>query len=449
MLSNSIGQKFTPVSLIRFALPSMVMMIFMSCYTIVDGIFISRFVGSNGLSAVNLVYPVINILFAAGIMLATGGSAFVATELGEGRNKDAQKHFSLLVFTSVLASIVLLIVTLLFIDSISLALGANQELLPYCRAYLGVTILFGPACMLQTMFQSFFVTAGKPHYGLILTITAGIANAVLDYFFMGVLGFGVEGAALATGLGQAVPAVFGLFYFAFTKGSLRFCRFRAEAKVLVQSCLNGSSEMVSNLSNAVVTYMFNIVMMRLAGADGVASITILLYAQFLFNSLYLGFSMGVAPIISFQHGAGKKEELKNTYRISKLFTLVSALAVTLLSLFMADFVAKIFVEPGTAVYEYTTQGFRIFAFSFLFSGYNIYSSALFTALSDGKTSAILSFSRTFVFILLSLMFLPAVLGVTGAWLAIPLAEFVTVFLSMFYNRKLNRGTVFRRPAQQL
>lgn len=446
MLSNSIAQKFTPLTLIRFALPSMVMMIFMSCYTIVDGIFISRFVGSNGLSAVNLVYPVINILFAVGIMLATGGSAFVATELGEGRSKDAQKHFSLLVFISVLASVVLLIVTLLFIDPISLALGANQELLPYCRAYLGVTIIFGPACMLQSMFQSFFVTAGKPHYGLILTITAGIANAVLDYVFMGVLGFGVEGAALATGLGQAIPAVFGLFYFAFTKGSLRFRKFRAEAKVLVQSCLNGSSEMVSNLSNAVVTYMFNIVMMRLAGADGVASITILLYAQFLFNSLYMGFSMGVAPVISFQHGAGKKEELKNTYRISKLFTLGSALAVTLLSLFMADFVAKIFVEPGTAVFELTRQGFRIFAISFLFSGYNIYSSALFTALSDGKTSAILSFSRTFVFILLSLMLLPAVLGMTGAWLAIPLAEFATVFLSMFYNRRLNKGTILTPAA---
>lgn len=447
MLSNSIAQKFTPLTLIRFALPSMVMMIFMSCYTIVDGIFISRFVGSHGLSAVNLVYPVINILFAVGIMLATGGSAFVATELGEGRPKDAQKHFSLLVFTSVLASVILLIVTLLFIDPISLALGADQALLPYCRAYLGVTILFGPACMLQTMFQSFFVTAGKPHYGLILTITAGIANAVLDYVFMGVLGFGVEGAALATGLGQAVPAVFGLFYFGFSKNSLRFRRFRAEAKVLVQSCLNGSSEMVSNLSNAVVTYMFNIVMMRLAGADGVASITILLYAQFLFNSLYLGFSMGVAPVISFQHGAGKKDELKNTYRISKLFTLGSAVGITVLSLFMADFVAKIFVEPGTAVYELTRQGFRIFAFSFLFSGYNIYSSALFTALSDGKTSAILSFSRTFVFILLSLLLLPAVLGVTGAWLAIPLAEFVTVFLSMFYNRRLNKGPILDPAAQ--
>lgn len=447
MLSSSIGQKFTPFSLIRFALPSMVMMIFMSCYTIVDGIFISRFVGSNGLSAVNLVYPVINILFAVGIMLATGGSAFVATELGEGRPKDAQKHFSLLIFTGVLASALILVITLLFTDPICLALGSNQELLPYCRAYLGVTILFGPACMLQSLFQSFFVTAGKPHYGLILTIIAGITNAVLDYVFMGILGFGVEGAALATGLGQAIPAVFGVFYFAFTKGSLRFRRFSVEARVLIQSCLNGSSEMVSNLSNAVVTYLFNIVMMRLAGADGVASITILLYAQFLFNSLYMGFSMGVAPVISFQHGADKKEDLKNTYRISKRFTLVASLTVTLLSLFMADFVAAIFVEPGTAVYELTTQGFRIFALSFLFSGYNIYFSALFTALSDGKTSAILSFSRTFVFILLSLLLLPAVLGLYGAWMAIPLAEFVTIFLSMYYSRKLNKGAIFRRAAE--
>lgn len=438
-MSNSIGQKFTPFTLIKFAFPSMIMMVFMSCYTIVDGVFISRFVGSSGLSAVNLVYPVINILLGISIMLATGGCAIVANEMGEGKIKKAQGDFSLIVFTGVAASVVILVLTLLFADSLSLALGSNEALLPYCRAYLGVTIIFGPACMLQCLFQSFFVAAGKPHYGLILTVIAGIANAILDYVFLGIAGMGVEGAALATGIGQLIPAVFGLAYFMFTKGKLRFSKFSIDGKVLLQSCFNGSSEMVTNLSNAVVTFLFNSVMMSLAGAEGVAAITILLYAQFLFNSLYTGFSMGVAPVISFQAGAKKEHQLKNTQRISKIFILSSSLAVTLASFFLADYVVSIFIPARDAVYALTLQGFRIFAFCFLFSGYNIFSSALFTALSDGKTSALLSFCRTFVFILVSLLFFPKVLGLTGAWIAIPLAEFMTAFLSLYFNRKLIRS----------
>lgn len=285
-MAQSIGQKFTPVTLLKFALPSMVMMVLMSCYTITDGIFISRFLGDNALSAVNIVYPVINIVLAIGVMLATGGSAVVAKKMGEGKDDEAKDNFSMLVFTGVVASVVILILTILFLEPICRALGANDSLLANCKAYLFTVVLFAPACMLQSLFQTFFVTAGKPHIGMTLVISAGIANAVLDYVFLSPLGFGIEGAALATGIGQLIPAVVGLFYFFFVKGDLYFTKFHFHGSVLSAASFNGASEMVTNIANAVITYAFNKIMLRLAGENGVAAITILLYSQFLFNALF-------------------------------------------------------------------------------------------------------------------------------------------------------------------
>lgn len=434
-MSQSISQKFTPVSLLKFAFPSMVMMVFMSLYTIVDGIFISRFLGDNALSAANIVYPALSILLAVSIMLATGGSAVVAGKMGAGKKAEACSDFSMLVATGVIISILLMIPTLLFLEPLCLLMGSNGDLLSYCTAYLGTLTLFAPACMLQSLFQCFFVTAGKPHIGLTLTILGGIANAVLDYLFMGPMGLGIEGAAIATGIGQAIPAVFGLFYFFLCRKELYFTKYKLHIKTLLSVCANGSSEMVTNLSNAIVTYLFNIIMMRMAGESGVAAITILLYAQFLFNALYLGFSMGVAPIFSFHYGASNQKELQSVYKISMWFVVLSSLVITVVSFLSSDFIAGTFVVRGTETYALTVSGFALFSLSFLFSGFNIFASALFTALSDGKTSAIISFTRTFGFILLSLLTLPALLGVNGVWLAIPAAEFLTLFLSGFYHLK--------------
>lgn len=413
----------------------MVMMVFMSFYTIIDGIFISRFLGDNALSSSNIVFPIINLLLAVGIMLATGGSAVVAKKMGEGRKEEARSDFSMLVTVGFFASIFILVLTLLFLAPVCRMLGANDTLLPFCTAYLGTVILFAPACMLQSLFQAFFVTAGKPQIGLILTITGGISNAVLDYVFLGPLGFGIEGAAIATGIGQLIPAVFGMFYFFFIKEDLYFTRFRFCPQTLFEASANGSSEMVSNLSNAIVTYLFNLIMLRLAGESGVAAITILLYAQFLFNALYLGFSMGVSPVFSFHYGAENDSELRSLYKISMWFILLSSLGITVLSWILADNIVGVFVAPGSETYTLAVGGFALFSLSFLFSGFNIFSSALFTAFSDGKTSAIISFTRTFGFILLSLLILPALLGVNGVWLAIPVAEFLTVFLAAFYHCK--------------
>ena len=432
-MKQSIGQKFTPVTLLKFAFPSMVMMVFMSCYTIIDGIFISRFLGDHALSSVNIVFPIINILLAIGIMLATGGSAVVAQKLGAGKHETARNDFTMLVISGLIASFLLLALTHLFLTPICRLLGATDLLVPHCTAYLGTVILFAPACMLQTLFQAFFVTAGKPQIGLVLTIIAGISNAVLDYVFLGPLGLGIEGATLATGIGQMIPAVFGVIFFFFVKGDLYFTRFTFHVGTLLAASANGSSEMVTNLSNAVITYFFNFIMMRLAGESGVAAITIVLYAEFLFNALYLGFSMGVAPVFSFHYGASNERELQNVYRISVWFVLLSALAITGMSYLASDSIVGIFAGGSTDTYALATQGFSLFSLAFLCSGFNIFSSALFTALSDGKTSALISFTRTFGFILLSLLILPALFGIHGVWLAIPTAEFLTVFLAAFYH----------------
>lgn len=435
-MSSSIGQKFTPFTLIKFAFPSMVMMVFMSLYTIVDGIFISRFVGSDALSASNIVYPVLNILMAMSVMIATGGSAVVGKELGEGDFQTARKHFTFFAVVGIMGSILILGVVFLLTDPLCHLLGSNDALLPYCRDYLRTIILFAPACVLQNLFQCFFVTAGKPHYGLFVIVSGGIANAILDYYFMAVLHMGVGGAALATGIGQLIPAVFGLIYFCVSKGELLFCRFSFDLRAITAACFNGSSEMVTNLSNGIITYLFNIILMKLAGADGVAAITILLYSQFLFNSLYMGFSMGVAPIFSYQFGAKRRLDLQNTEKISRWFVLISSVVVTSLSFLLAVPIVSIFVTPGTNVHALAVQGFSIFSFCFLFSGTNIFASSLFTALSDGKTSAIISFSRTLLFISTFLIVLPTFFGIVGAWLAVPLAEFISIFLVLYFRRKL-------------
>lgn len=431
---NTIGQKFTPMSLFKFALPSIIMMVCMSMYTIVDGIFVSRFAGSNALSATNIVYPVCGLLLAISVMLATGGSALVARKIGEGKKQEAREDFSMIVMAGLLLSLVLIVLTVPFAEPLSRLLGSDEKLLADCVKYLSVIMLFGPACMLQTLYQCFLVTAGKSNLGLGLTVAAGLTNAVLDYVFMGPMGLGVEGAALATGIGQMVPAVLGTVFFFAVRKELYFVKIKFRLHALLQTCSNGSSEMVSNISNAVITILLNLILMEIAGADGVAAITIILYGQFLLSSLYMGFSIGVAPVFSYQYGAGNRDELRRLYRICLGFILVSSLVVTGISLIGAPVIVNTFVDAASYTYELTVTGFTIFSASYLFMGFNVYASALFTAVSDGKNSAIISFCRTFVFIVISLLILPKLLGITGVWLAIPVAEFLTLFLSVVLSR---------------
>lgn len=437
----AISREFHFGSLLLFALPTVIMMIFMSMYSIVDGIFVSRFIGTDALSATNIVYPALNLVLAVAIMLSTGGSAVVARKLGEGDPKGARESFALVVAAGAAAGVAISVLGLAFLEPLCSMLGANGRLMADCKAYLGTLLLFVPASVLQILFQSFFVTAGRPGLGLGLTVAAGISNAALDYLLIVPAGMGITGAAAATAIGWCIPAFAGVAYFLFSKNPLRFARPKLDWRVLGESCFNGSSEMVTNISTGVTTFLFNILMLRYLGEDGVAAITIVLYAQFLLTALYLGFSMGVAPVISFNYGSGNTRQLKRLFKICAVFIGGSSAVVFGISLLLAGPLVGVFSPPGTAVYEIGREGFLLFSLSFLFAGVNIFASAFFTALSNGRVSAAISFLRTFGFLIVALLLLPKAIGVAGIWLAVPFAELATAGVAALFlwrNRAVYR-----------
>ena len=426
---NPLAQKFTAVSLLKFAFPTMITMLFMGLYTIGDTIFVSRFVNTDALSAINMVTPVINIIVGLGTMLATGGSARSARNRGEGKEREASQDFALIVFCGAALGIWIAVTGVLCMDEIIRGLGAGERLFPYCREYLMIFLLFTPASILQLLFQNLIVTAGRPGFGMALSLGAGAANVVLDYIFMVPFGMGIRGSALGTGMGYFIQAAAGMGFFLWGKGNLRFERPVFRPGVLLESCANGCSELVSQAAAAVTTFLFNTVMMRLLGEDGVAAVTILIYTQFLLTALYIGFSMGVAPVISYHFGGQNGEELNRIFHICLRFIAASSVLVFSVSMAAGPWLAGIFSPVGTEVYRIARDGFLIFPFSFLFCGWNIFASSAFTALSNGKISAVISFLRTFGLITLLLLVLPEVMGVTGVWLAVPAAEFVTMLVS--------------------
>lgn len=435
---NPLSQDFTAGSLLRFALPSMTTMLFMGFYTIGDTIFISRFVDTNALSAVNMVTPAVNLIVGLGTMLAAGGSAVIAREMGAGEEKEASQDFTLVVLCGLVLGLSIAAAGCAFIDEIVWGLGASRALFPYCRDYLLILFAFTPASILQVLFQNLIITAGHPGYGMALSIGAGAANVLLDYIFMVPLGMGIRGSALGTGIGYCIPTAAGLEFFLAGKGSLRFVKPIFRPRVLMESCANGCSEMVSQAAAAATTFLFNMVMMRLLGEDGVAAVTIMIYSQFLLTSLYMGFSMGVAPILSYRYGSRDYVGLKKVFRICLRFITAGSAFVFLLSMAAGPRLAGVFSPAGTAVYDIAREGFLIFPFSFLFCGWNIFSSSAFTALSNGKASAAISFLRTFGLITLLLLFLPQLVGVIGVWLAVPIAEFATMLAAIWLLLKNRR-----------
>ena len=428
---NSFEHPITPGFLLRFTLPGMLMMLFNSFYTMVDGGFVSNYVGTDALSAINIVFPLINFVLAVGIMLATGGSAVTARQMGEKEPELARQSFSLLtVFTAGLG-IVIAVLSIVFADPIVWALGSTDVLYEYCRDYLVFMSLFTPCCMLQILFQFFFTTAGRPNLGLAATLLGGVANMVLDYVLIVPLHMGIRGAAIATGIGQTIPTVIGLVYFFSRRNDLLYyVRPVLRGWVLGRACLNGSSEMVSNLAVAVTTFLFNIMMLSYLGEDGVAAITIVFYAQFFFTAIFFGYTSGVAPLISFHFGAQNHDRLKKLVRLSLLFVAVCSLLAYGLSVVLSQTVVGIFAQRGTAVFSIASDGMELFAIGFLFMGFNIFASGLFTALSNGIVSAVLSFLRTFVFLVAAIELLPKLWGVSGVWLAIPAAELLALVVSL-------------------
>lgn len=430
---NPLSKKFTFTSLLSFAMPNVIMMISLSMYIIVDGMFISRLVGTTALSAVNMVYPAICFEMAIAIMIATGGSAIVATKSGEGKQAEAQKNLSFLIVIEILIGIIIAIAGNVFIEEIVLFLGASPVQAPLSITYARIIFTFAPAFFLQTAFQTFFVTAGKPTLGLIVTLLAGIVNIVLDYIFMAPLAMGVAGAAIATGLGYCIPAIVGLAFFLFAKNNpFHFVRPEVDWNVLFHACTNGSSEMVTNLANAATTFLFNYTLLHFYGEDGVASITIILYFQYIFTALYFGYSNGIAPIISFKYGNGDTEQLRKIFKNSIFFLILSSLAAnTVIHLTIAK-ALTIFTSADSPVYAIARKGFSLYSLAFLIMGLGIFASAMFTAFSDGKTSAIISFSRTFIFIVGAILILPNIMGEVGIWIAVPVAEALGIVIAIVY-----------------
>lgn len=431
-MENKLAQNFTITSLLKFTAPTCIMLMFMSLYQMTDAVFVSNFVGENALSALNIVFPIPSIIIALSIMLATGGSAIIAKNMGEGQAQKAKQNFSMIVFVGFLLGIVIMIVGVIWIKPIIKVLGATPILYAYSYDYLFILLLACPLTVLQMLFQTFFVTAGKPHLGLVSTILGGLSNIVLDYLFIVVFHMGVAGAAVATSIGYALPAIIGLFYFFLNKkGTLYFVKPVFNRIVLLKTCTNGSSEMVTNLAIAIVTLLFNKIMLQYLGENGVAAITIVLYAQFLLTSIFMGFSNGVAPVFSYNYGNNNKAQMKKIFKMSLCIISVLSILMYIISLVFATPIISVFTSSESEVFKITYHGFFLFSISYLFTGVNIFASSMFTAFSNGKISALLSFLRTFVFLVAALLLLPEIMGVDGIWLAVPIAEFIAILVSIF------------------
>ena len=430
--ANALERVSGLLSLLRFAFPTMVMMVFNGLYTIVDVIFVARFVNTEALSAINIINPAMGVLWGLGTMLGTGGSALIARKMGGGDTAGARRNFSLLILAGALLGLFFSGLGLLFLEPIIRALGASDILAPYCREYFGTLLLFTPAGLVLALFAFFFVAAGKPALNMALIIASGLTNTLLDYVFIVLLGMGVAGAALATGIAFLIPPLGGLCFFLYSKGPLHFTRPGMRLREFGQACFNGSSEMIAQLSISVTPYLFNITMLRLAGEAGVAALTITAYSEYFLVTLFLGFSMGVAPVISYNYGSGNHARQRRIFRSCLLFICVGSILVFSAALLGASRLIGIFAPPDSRVFALADQGFHIFVFNFLFCGYGIFASSLFTALSNGKVSAIIAFLRTFALIALFLLVLPEFLGLTGVWLAAPLAEAISALVAAFF-----------------
>lgn len=433
MENNVLAKKYTPSDIMRFALPNIFMMIFMSLYTVVDGIFISRYASELALSATNIFYPVMSLQYAAGIMLSTGGSAIIAWKLGRNENQEAKEDFTSIVLVAIIIGALFTIVCIPLLKPILNLLGASSAQMPDCTAYAKTILWFSPMMFLQTVFQSFFVTTGKPTLGLGLIVSGGIANMVFDYLFMAHFKMGIAGAALATGIGYCIPAVAGLLFFAADReGALYFTRINFRPNVLFRACVNGSSEMVSNIAAAVTTFLFNVIFMRFWAENGVAAITMLSYYQFIFSAVFIGFSMGVSPIISFKYGSDDREQLKSIIKFSLKFIALTSVAIYIISIFTVDFALVVFTDKGSPVYNIAKEGFAIYAIQFIFMGISIFTSAMFTAFNNGIVSGAVSIARTFIFLAGSLIILPSLFGKTGVWFAVPTAELLGLVVSVSF-----------------
>ncbi len=439
MAKNSIqlSDHFTYKRLIRFVIPSVVMMVFTSIYGIVDGLFVSNVVGKTPFAAVNLIWPFIMMLGALGFMFGTGGAAIVSKTLGEGKGELANRYFSFLALSAFITGLGIALGGFFAMESVAEFLGAEGQMLKDCVLYGRITILAMPFFMLQILFQSFFVVAEKPTLGLAVTVIAGVTNMVMDAVL--VFPMGLAGAALATALSQCVGGVVPLVYF-FRKNTslLRFTKTRFYGKTLLKTCTNGSSELMGNISASVIGTLFNMQLMALEGENGVSAYGVIMYISFLFCSIFFGYSVGSAPIIGYNYGAENVAELKNIFKKSLILMIGGGVVMTAASIALSAPLSKVFVGYDKELFDMTVRGFVIYSFCFLLSGVNIFASSLFTSLNNGFVSAAISFLRTFGFQAVLVLTLPKLLGMDGIWLSVVVAEVLALGISSFFIIKNRR-----------
>ncbi len=438
MKSNPLAANFNMKLLIQYTLPSMIMMLFMSTYSIIDGVFVSNLVGEDALAAVNLIMPLIGVIMAIGLMFATGGNAVIAKLIGEGKEQKAREFLTVIFIIGGTLGLLSTAAAFIFPDQLLNALNVSDNLYTLAKDYLLSISGFATTIFFQVYAQSFLITAGKPVLGLILSLSGGITNIILDYILISpnLLDLGVTGAGLATGIGNSVPGVLGLLYFIFNKKSvLHFSRPKLDIKTLLQSMFNGSSELVGNLSTSITTMMFNFILLTMVGDSGVSAISVILYIQMFQNALYFGYTVGVSPIIAYKYGEQNKKALNKIIGQSLKIISIASVAVIAVSLIFADTAISIFISRDSSTFDMAKNGLLLFLPAYIFMGFNIFFSSLFTSLSNGKVSAIISVSRSLIFIVISLLVLSQLFGINGVWLAIPVAELLSIILSFYYYKK--------------
>lgn len=428
-----LSDHFTYSKLLRFVFPSIIMMIFTSIYGVVDGLFVSNFAGKTAFASINLVMPFVMILGGIGFMIGTGGTALVSKVLGEGKKEKANKIFTMMIIFTLLLGTLLSVIGVVSMPWVADFLGATEEMMADCILYGRIVTGFTVAFMLQNVFQSFLIAAEKPKLGLLATVLAGVTNMALDAIFIIVFKWGVAGAAIATGLSQCVGGIFPLIYFSRDNSSLlRLTNTKLEIKPILNACGNGSSELMSNISSSVVSMIYNFQLMKYVGEDGVSAYGVLMYVQFIFVAIYIGYAIGCAPITGYHFGAQNHGELKNMLRKSAFLSAISGVVLTILAIVLSSPLAKLFVGYDEELYELTRHAFSLFAYSFLLAGFNIFTSSFFTALNNGAVSAAISFMRTLIFQTSSVLILPIFLGVDGIWWAITVAEVFAFILSLIF-----------------
>lgn len=432
-----LSEHFTYKKLLLFTLPSIVMMIFTSIYSVVDGFFVSNYVGKTPFTAVNFITPFLMIIGAIGFMFGTGGSALISKTMGEGDKNKANQLFSLFIYVTIICGIIISALGMVFIHPIAAALGAQGEMLKNCVTYGRIILIAMPFFMLQFEFQSYFATSGKPQLGLFVTLAAGLTNIILDALFTAVLHWGLVGAAAATAFTQAIGGIIPLIYFCRPNSSLlQLTKTKFDKKSLIKACTNGSSELMTNISMSIVNMLYNIQLMKYAGEDGVAAYGVLMYVNLVFLALFIGYSIGTAPITGYNYGAKNHAELKNILKKSSVIIGIFAVCMLLLAKVLSRPLAEIFVGYDKSLFNLTLRGFKIFSFAFLFSGVSIYGSSFFTALNNGLISALISFLRTLVLQISAVLILPLILGIDGIWISIVVAEFMSMLITVTFIFKM-------------